>query len=157
MPSIMERLRAFTRPTVIQISLGSDAPTQVLNYTAKKLYQTQDNLQAVVNFLANSIAQLPLKVYKRNSEASRQRDRESIAAKLLWRPNEDQTAYEFIRAISIEYLVFGCVYVWVVPDAESPSGYQMRVIPSEWVTETKGGSIYAPAVPEGRGGTGPHD
>ena len=76
MPSIMERLRAFTKPTVIQISLGSDAPTQVLNYTAKKLYQTQDNLQAVVNFLANSIAQLPLKVYKRNGEASRQRDRE---------------------------------------------------------------------------------
>ena len=144
MPSIMERLRAFTRPTVVQISLGSDAPTQVLNYTAKKLYQTQDNLQAVVNFLANSIAQLPLKVYKRNGEASRQRDRESVAAKLLWRPNEDQTAYEFIRAVSIEYLVFGCVYVWVVPDAESPSGYQMRVIPSEWVTETKGGSVYAP-------------
>ena len=144
MPSIMERLRAFTRPTVVQISLGSDAPTQVLNYTAKKLYQTQDNLQAVVNFLSNSIAQLPLKVYKRNGEASRQRDRESAAAKLLWRPNEDQTAYEFIRAVSIEYLVFGCVYVWVVPDAESPSGYQMRVIPSEWVTETKGGSVYAP-------------
>lgn len=144
MPSIMERLRAFTKPTVIQISLGSDAPTQVLNYTAKKLYQTQDNLQAVVNFLANSIAQLPLKVYKRNGEASRQRDRESVAARLIWRPNEDQTAYEFIRAVSIEYLVFGCVYVWVVPDAESPSGYQMRVIPSEWVTETKGGSVYAP-------------
>ena len=144
MPSIMERLRAFIRPTVVQISLGSDAPTQVLNYTAKKLYQTQDNLQAVVNFLANSIAQLPLKVYKRNGEASRQRDRESVAARLIWRPNEDQTAYEFIRAVSIEYLVFGCVYVWVVPDAESPSGYQMRVIPSEWVTETKGGSVYAP-------------
>ena len=144
MPSIMERLRAFTRPTVVQISLGSDAPTQVLNYTAKKLYQTQDNLQAVVNFLANSIAQLPLKVYKRNGEASRQRDRESVAARLIWRPNEDQTAYEFIRAVSIEYLVFGCVYVWVVPDAESSSGYQMRVIPSEWVTETRGGSVYAP-------------
>lgn len=144
MPSIMERLRAFTRPTVVQISLGSDAPTQVLNYTAKKLYQTQDNLQAVVNFLSNSIAQLPLKVYKRNGEASRQRDRESVAARLIWRPNEDQTAYEFIRAVSIEYLVFGCVYVWVVPDAESSSGYQMRVIPSEWVTETKGGSVYAP-------------
>ena len=144
MPSIMERLRAFTRPTVIYISLGPDAPTQVLNYTAKKLYQTQDNLQAVINFLSNSLAQLPLKVYKRNGEASRQRDRESAAAKLLWLPNEDQTAYEFIRAVSIEYLVFGCVYVWVVPDAESSSGYQMRVIPSEWVAETKGGSVYAP-------------
>ena len=37
MPSIMERLRAFIRPTVVQISLGSDAPTQVLNYTAKTI------------------------------------------------------------------------------------------------------------------------
>lgn len=65
MPSIFERLRNFVKPNVIQISLGSDAPTQVLNYTAKTLYQTQDNLQAVVNYLASSIAQLPLKVYKR--------------------------------------------------------------------------------------------
>ena len=44
MASIMDRLRAIFGPTVVQISLGSDAPTQVLNYTASKLYQTQDNL-----------------------------------------------------------------------------------------------------------------
>jgi len=113
MPSILQRLRALIRPNVVQISLSSDAPTQVLNYTAKKLYQTQDNLQAVVNFLANSIAQLPLKVYVREGEDDRKRDRTSAAALLLYRPNEDQTAFEFIRAIAIEYFVFGCVYVWV--------------------------------------------
>lgn len=143
MPSIMERLREFIKPTVVQISLGSDAPTQVLNYTAKKLYQTQDNLQAVVNFLSNSIAQLPLKVYKRDGETDRSRDRDSIAAKLLWRPNSDQTAYEFIRALSIEYFVFGCVYVWVAPD-DSESGYQIRIIPSEWIVDRLGGTVYAP-------------
>lgn len=144
MPSILDRLRAFAKPTVIQVSLSSDAPTQVLNYTAKSLYQSQDNLKAVVDFLSNSIAQLPLKVYRRDAETERKRDRDSAPALLLWRPNEDQTAFEFIRALAEEYYVFGCVYVWVTPDADSPSGYQMRIIPSEWVTETKGGSVYAP-------------
>ena len=146
MPSIMQRLRALVRPNVIQISLSSDAPTQVLNYTAKKLYQTQDNLQAVVNFLANSIAQLPLKVYRRDGENERERDRGSTAAKLLYRPNEDQTAYEFIRGSAIEYFVFGCVYWWVAPDSDSASGYQIRIIPSDWVIESIGGTVYAPAA-----------
>ena len=146
MPSILNRLRAFIKPTVVQISLGSDAPTQVLNYTKKKLYQTQDNLQAVVNFLSNSIAQLPLKVYVRDGENERKRDRDSAAAKLLYTPNPDQTAYEFIRAVAVEYYVFGCVYVWVIPNADSESGYEMRIIPSEWVSTTVGGTVYAPGA-----------
>lgn len=146
MASIMDRLRALIGPTVVQISLGSDAPTQVLNYTASRLYATQDNLQAVVNFLSSSIAQLPLKVYTRDGETERKRDRTSPAARLLWLPNEDQTEYEFIRALAIEYYVFGCVYVWVALDADSASGYQMRIIPSEWVLGTVGGSKYAPAA-----------
>lgn len=141
--SILSRFRALVKPSVIQISLGSDAPTQVLNYTAKTLYQSQDNLQAVVNFLSNSIAQLPLKVYVRDGENERERDRDSAAAKLLYRPNPDQTAFEFIRAVAVEYFVFGCVYVWVIPDADSASGYQMRIIPSEWVIENIGGNGYA--------------
>lgn len=144
MPSIFERMRNFIRPNVIQISLGSDAPTQVLNYTAKTLYQTQDNLQAVVNYLASSIAQLPLKVYKRDGETDRKRDRDSVAAKVLWKPNDYQTCFEFVRAIATEYYVFGCVYVWVTPDADNESGYQLLIIPSEWVQSTSGGNVYAP-------------
>ena len=144
MPSIFERMRNFIRPNVIQISLGSDAPTQVLSYTAKTLYQTQDNLQAVVNYLASSIAQLPLKVYKRDGETDRKRDRDSVAAKVLWKPNDYQTCFEFVRAIATEYYVFGCVYVWVTPDADNESGYQLLIIPSEWVQSSVGGNVYAP-------------
>lgn len=144
MPSIRERWRMMFRPNVYLYSFGGDAPTQVLNYTAKKLYQTQDNLKAVVDFLSNSIAQLPLKVYVRSDETDRQRDRDSVAAKLLWRPNEDQTGYEFIRALALEYFVFGAVYVWVLPDADSESGYQIRIIPSEWVKSTEKANAYAP-------------
>lgn len=131
------------RPQVFYYSLGSDAPTQVLNYTAAKLYQSQDNLKAVVDFLANSIAQLPLNVYARNSETDRKRDRTSTAARLLWRPNEDQTEFEFVRALMTEYFVFGAVYVLMLPDPDSPSGWQMRIIPSEWITNTECRTSYA--------------
>lgn len=142
MATIVERMRSFFRPTVVQVSLGPDAPAQVLNYTAKQLYNSQDNLNAVVNFLANSVAQLPLKVYTRNGETRRKRDRESTAARLLWLPNSDQTEYEFIRALAIEYYVFGCVYVWVLPDPDSVSGWQMRIIPADWVVSAHDESSY---------------
>ena len=133
MASIFERWRMASRPTVINVTVNGDANTQVLNLKAKELYQTQDNLQAVVNFLANSIAQLPLKVYVRDGETERRRDRESDAAKLLWRPNADQTSFEFFRALAIEYFVFGSVFVWLLPDADSDSGHQLRILPTEWL------------------------
>ncbi len=144
MPGIIERWRSLFRPNLVLYNFGPDAPTEVLTLTARTLYNTQDNLAAVVNFLANSIAQLPLKVYTRDGENERKRDRTSPAALLLWRPNGDQTEYEFIRALAIEYFVFGCVYVWVLPDVDSPGGYQARIIPTDWVTGTEKANNYAP-------------
>ena len=145
MPSIFERWRIASAPSVINVTVTGDASTQVLNMKAKELYQTQDNLQAVVNFLANSIAQLPLKVYTRNGETERERDRDSVAAKLLYRPNADQTEFEFIRALAVEYFVFGAVFVWILPDAESESGYQLRIVPTEWlINNNQKGQPYAP-------------
>jgi HK97 family phage portal protein len=131
------------RPQVYFYALGSDAPTQVLNYTAQRLYQSQDNLKAVVDFLAASIAQLPLNVYTRNDETDRERDRKSPAARLLWRPNSAMTEFEFVRALMTEYFVFGAVYVLVLPDADSRSGWQMWPIPSEWVTDTRAANAYS--------------
>ena len=144
MPGILQRWKQLFRPTIVQYNFGPDAPTQVLNYTARQLYNTQDNLSAVVNFLSNSIAQLPLKTYKRNGEAKRERDRTSPAALLLWKPNTDQTEYEFIRSLLVEYFVFGCVYVWLLPDPESPSGWQLRIVPTDWVVSTEKANSYAP-------------
>ena len=144
MPGVMQRWRNLFRPTIVQYSFGPDAPAQVLNYSARQLYNTQDNLSAVVNFLANSIAQLPLKVYRRDAENRRKRDRDSTAARLLYCPNSDQTEYEFIRALATEYFVFGCVYVWLLPDPDSPSGWQARVIPTDWVTSTEKTNSYGP-------------
>ena len=146
MPSIRERWNLFKRPSVINVSISGDASTQVLNLDAKQLYQTQDNLRAVVDFLSNSIAQLPLKVYVRDGETERKRDRDSVAAKLLYRPNEDQTEFEFMRALAIEYFVFGSVYVWVLPDADSESGLQLRIVPQDWIVQSTSETAYSPDV-----------
>ena len=114
--------------------------------SARQLYATQANLHAVVSFLADSIAQLPLKIYVRDGENSRRRDRDSVAAKLLWRPNVDQTAYEFINALSVELLLMGCAVIWLLPDPDSESGYQLRIIPREWIVDTERATNYAPDV-----------
>ena len=140
---LFDRIRTFFRPSIYVYDLGGDAPTQVLNYTAKRLYQTQDNLRAVLDFLTRSIAQLPLKVYIREGESDRRRDRDSVAARLLWRPNPDQTEYEFFLGLSLELLLFGAVYMWVIPDSEMDSGWQIRIIPTEWITEHKSKDAYS--------------
>lgn len=143
MPNIIERWKSIFRPNIYMVYNGPDAPEQVLNYSARQLYQTQANIRAVVDFLSNSIAQLPLEVYTRNAEIDRNRDRTSAAALTLWRPNSDQTEYEFIRALAIEYFVFGAVYVWVLPD-DSPSGFQLRIVPTDWIIGTDFSNAYAP-------------
>ena len=142
--SITERIRAMLRPTTYHISITPEAYPMVDGMTARSLYATQANLHAVVSFLSSSIAQLPLKVYTRKGETDRERDRKSVTAKLLWQPNADQTAYELIEGLTTELFLMGMAVLWVIPDAVSASGYQLRIIPQEWIMEQKGGTSYAP-------------
>lgn len=142
MPSILERFRLALKPVYNYSFDMSDAPAQVLNLSARELYQTQDNLRAVCDFIANSIAQLPIKVYKRDGENDRVRDRDSVAAKLLWLPNTYQTEFEFMRGLALEYIVFGCVYVWLTPDADTDSGYSLNIVPTAWIQQTQKETAY---------------
>ena len=144
MPGILERWRMLFRQPVYRITFGPDAPAEVLNLTARQLYNSQDNLAAVVNFLANSVAQLPLKVYKRDENDQRRRDRDSVAARILWKPNEYQTSFEFIRGLMTEYLLFGCVDTWIIPDAENETGKQILIIPTDWEISTEKKTPYGP-------------
>ena len=141
---VTERLRALFGRDYYQLHIAPGSYPIVEGMSARQLYATQANLHAVVSFLADSVAQLPLKVYVRDGEAKRRRDRDSVIAQLLWRPNADQTAYEFINSFMIEYLLMGMVVLWLLPDAESTSGYQLRVIPREWVSDQSGITNYAP-------------
>lgn len=141
---IIKKLRNLFGPQQVYISFGPDEIPIVQGMTARQLYSTQTNLHTVISFLADSIAQLPLKVYRRDGETDRKRDRESTAALLLYRPNRDQTSYEFVNALAIEYYLFGVVTVWVLPDPESVSGYQLRIIPQEWISATERETNFAP-------------
>lgn len=144
--SIISRFRALFGSNVYHINITSEASPIVEGMAARRLYATQANLHAVVSFLSDSIAQLPLKVYTRNGENDRKRDRDSTAAKLLWRPNSDQTAYELINSLTTELYLMGVAVLWLLPDADSPSGYQIRIIPREWIVDTKAETNYAPSV-----------
>ena len=154
MPNLIQRLRSLFGPTAIHVSFAPEENPHVDGITARQLYATQANLHAVVSFLADSVAQLPLKVYLRQGENERERDRTSAAAKLLYRPNADQTSYEFWAAVMTELLLMGLVTVWVLPDPDSESGYQLRLIPKEWIMDTERKTNYAPDMIRITAGTG---
>ena len=143
--AIVQRfLQRLTNPgNFFRVEFTPEAYPQAEGMSPKELYGTQANIYAVVSFLSDSIAQLPLKVYTRDGETERQRDRTSDAAKLLWRPNADQTAYEFWNAVLIEYYLFGTAFVWLLPDPSSESGHQLRVIPRNWIEDSEASTAYA--------------
>ena len=153
MPKITQRLRDLFGRTTIHVSLSPEENPRVDGLSARQLYATQANLQAVVSFLSDSVAQLPLKVYRRNGN-SRIRDTESKAAKLLFKPNADQTAYDLWDSVMTEYLLMGVVTLWLLPDADSESGYQLRLIPDEWVVNSERSTNYAPDSIRITAGTG---
>lgn len=150
---VIQRLKNLFGRNVFYVVTQEEMP-RVGKMSARQLYATQANLHAVVSFLADSVAQLPLKVYVRDEEAARRRDRDSVAAKLLWRPNADQTAYEFINALTVELLLMGCAVMWLLPDPDSESGYQLRIIPREWIVDTERATNYAPDVLKVHTGSG---
>lgn len=126
-----------------RIELTPEAYPYVDGLSPKELYASQANLYTVVGFLAESIAQLPLKVYTRKGENNRERDRDSDIAKLLWLPNGDQTAYELWNAVMIEFLLYGTAILWHLPDPYSESGHQLRLLPREWITDSEAANAYA--------------
>lgn len=143
--AIAERLRRlFGQPQEISITFTPEEAPLIEGLTARQLYATQANLHAVVSFLADSVAQLPLKVYKREGETDRRRDRDSLAARLLYKPNSDQTCYELIDSLVTELLLMGNVFLWVLPDPASDLNKQLRLIPNEWLIKTEKSTNYAP-------------
>ena len=154
MPRITQKLRdLFGSHTEIHVSFTPEENPLVDGLSARQLYATQANLQAVVSFLSESVAQLPLKVYRREGSA-RIRDTESTAAKLLFRPNADQTAYDFWSAALTEYFLMGVATVWLLPDVDSESRYQLRLIPKEWLIDSERSTNYAPDSIRITAGTG---
>ena len=62
MPGVIQRLRNLFGRTTIHVSIAPEENPRVDGLSARQLYATQANLQAGVSCLADSVAQLPLKV-----------------------------------------------------------------------------------------------
>ena len=143
---------AFFTPTVTY--LGADELHGVLlgDLTPAQMWATQPHLRTVVSFLARNIAQLGLHSFVRVGE-DRQRDRESVFARTMRRPNADQTAYDLIFALVGDLALYDRAYWLTVPDADSPSGWTFRRLPPTWVTpilrDVFGAKAYAVLSPDG--------
>lgn len=140
---LFDGLRSMMRPHV-QYIYGGDWGVSVANMDAAQLYRTQPNLRAVVSFLADNAAEVPIKVYERASDTDRPRVLDSPAAKLLANPNPDMTAYEFKRWMYSDLLLYERFLTLLIRSKETESGWELRPIPANWIQQYKGTSPFAP-------------
>lgn len=118
------------RTRIVRVNVPS--VDQVMGLTPGELYETQPALRAVVSFLADEVAHLPIRCYVRESENDRKRDTDSDLAALLRRPNNDTTGHELIRNSISDYLIYGWCAWLVIPDMQSKSGWTITHIPTSW-------------------------
>jgi len=142
--SLMSRIRRAFAPQIVQTYVWGRASAYVDDMSVADLYETQPQLRTVVSFLASNVAQLPLKVYIRESDTSRERDTTSPVAKLLAKPNASMTTYELIYSLMSDIKLYDTALWVIAEDAESDSGYSIRPIPPVWISGYKGGDLFAP-------------
>lgn len=140
---IFNGIRSLFRPRIAYI-YGGDYGVSVANMDAVQLYKTQPNLRAVISFLADNAAQVPIKVYERASDTDRPRVLDSPAALLLSKPNDDMTPFEFKRWMYSDLLLFERFLTLIVPSKNAESGWELRPVPSGWIHTYKGSSPWAP-------------
>jgi HK97 family phage portal protein len=143
--ALFENLRSLFSPNIAYVyGGGMDMGVRVADMDAAQLYRTQPNLRAAVTFLADNAAQVPLKVHERAGDNDRPRVTDSAAALLLTHPNPDMTPFEFRRWMYSDLLLYERFLMLVVPNATTPSGWEMRPVPNSWIHEYKGASPFAP-------------
>lgn len=143
--NVFQNLRMLWRRPYRYIYTGAgDYGVQVANMDAAQLYRTQPNLRAVVSFLADNAAQVPIKVYDRASDTDRPRVLDSPAALLLAHPNDDMTPFEFKRWMYSDLLLYERFLTLLTPSKATESGYELRPIPADWIQQYRGDSPFSP-------------
>lgn len=137
--AIIQTLLDALRPQgVTQVIYASDLVRGVEGRGPDELFAEQPHLQTVIDFIAQNVAQLPLKCYVRRDDADRERDTSGTLPALLADPNPDMTRYDLVYATVAEYALYGRAIWYVGRDASSASGWQIRLIPARWVTNWEG-------------------
>lgn len=141
--ALFDGLRIFRRSPIYRYS-GGDYSVAVANMDTAQLYRSQPNLRAVVSFLADNAAQVPIKVYERRSDTDRPRILDSPAAQLLANPNPDMTAFEFKRWMYTDLLLYERFLTLLIPSKDTKSGWELRPIPNSWIMKYKSTAPFAP-------------
>jgi HK97 family phage portal protein len=143
---------AFFTPNVNYLGADEIQGMMLGNLTPAQMWSTQPHLRTVVSFLARNIAQLGLHGFERDGE-DRKRDRTSPFSATMRRPNADQTAFDLVYGLVGDIALYDRAYWLILPDAESPSGWQFRRLPPAWVTpiprDAFGFKSYSVLAPEG--------
>ena len=117
----------------------------VAGMTPIDLYRRQPALRAVVSFLADNVAGVPLKCYVREGDTDRPRDTTSPLALLLSQPGDGMTTFELVRATVSDVKLWGQALWYVHESAVTPSGWAIRYVPWSWVTNKETFDGFAPA------------
>ena len=119
------------------VHYGGPLRDKVLGMSVEEVYRTQPELQAVVSYIARNVAQLPLKCYTRVSDDDRPRDTEGVLPKLLSHPGGGVTTYDLVLWTISDICIYGRYLWWVLPSAETESGWVIQHIPAGWIMQTK--------------------
>jgi len=108
-PAAYESLSSLgSVPVPVTGALGGDVITA--SYGA--LYRNQPAVQTVIGFLAQNIAQLNVKTYRRIGNENRQQLPNHPAAQLLRRPNHYTTRYRMMEATVADFYTYGNAFWW---------------------------------------------
>ena len=141
--AIFNSLRNLRRPVMAYFD-GGDYGVAVANLDAAQLYRTQPNLRAVISFLADNAAQVPIKVYERASDTDRPRVLNSPAALLLENPNPNMTAFEFKRWMYSDLLLYERFLTLLVQSKNARSGWELIPIPNVWIQQYRSTNPFSP-------------
>lgn len=144
---------AHMTPNVTYLGAEEIQGLVIGDLTPAQMWSTQPHLRTVVSFLARNIAQLGLHSFERDGE-DRKRDRDSVFARTMRRPNADQTAFDLVFALVGDLALYDRAYWLTLEDADSPSGWSFRRLPPSWVTpvarDVFGAKAYTVTAPEGK-------
>lgn len=115
-----------------------------------KLYRSQPAVRQVVSFIAENVAQVPIKQYQRVSDVERKAVSDHPVARMLENPNPGLSQFEFIRDLVTDLEVFDVAYYQIArskgemslgrlyPDAVRPKNISMLGPQSFEVTRSDG-------------------
>lgn len=129
-------------PVGYNVIFEDSVSTVVEDLDIAAIYRTQANVRSVVSFLADNIAELPLKVYRRNGDTDRERVTSGPVFETFKRPNRAMTKFELIRATVSTALLYDRVVWMIAPDTDGKM--EIIPIPTPWLVKDTGTNALQP-------------